>query len=469
MLVRLLYRPLLRSVAAAWQPATTSAFLNQNGNRRCYNTTSNDNDNDTDVTQPPGQSVLPTPEAAKKEKKSLFEELFPDEAKKLAKAKLKRESELDPDPDAPRNSWAAQLFEEPPRPGQSLLEELGDEDLEDDDEEGEREEGSLPTSTAPGTSESNRGLAVLVLAAASKHLNESDFMRLGLKGKHLEGWTGGILKVIQARDQDTLEPKGHYHIFFETHEAAMVYQDRIEELWKLGKRFVPRAHHGRAHMMLDPLPGGLKKRTQNGEEVKKLIRSFTLVPPSQRREVAVSRMLPDKVEKVYRQGSIVDALAAVTGSRFLVMIRVDGGRLSLPNLRRAIEHDGQQRNLPWRITDLYQGILPFGRSVIKSNEKFDQLMSNLDDMYSGKYARDSGGEDGASDRDLYNKAMGQPEEVNEKNRKFPRFIIPFEDKAEAHRFLRNWHRRELTIQMGGREINEPIWEESRIINASFLW
>jgi hypothetical protein len=36
--------------------------------------------------------------------------------------------------------------------------------------------------------------SMLILSAASKHLLESDFLRLGARGKHLEGWVGGILK-----------------------------------------------------------------------------------------------------------------------------------------------------------------------------------------------------------------------------------------------------------------------------------
>jgi hypothetical protein len=276
--------------------------------------------------------------------------------------------------------------------------------------------------------------------------------------------------VIQARDPDTLEPKGHYFIFFETHEAAVVYQDRIEELWKLGKQYVPRAHHKRAHMMQGPLPLGLK-RTRDGQDVKKLIQSFTLVPPSQRRQVDLSHMTPEKIEEVYRRGSFVDQLAASAGSPFLVLLRLEGGRLSVENLRRAIKHDGEQRNLPWRITDLHNGILPFGKSILKSNDKIHRLRRNAsDDRFLQKLMVDAEPEHVRRQVDAYNQALDQQvDESNENHRQFPRFLVPFEDKAEAYRFVRNWHRRELTIQMGGRDINEPFWEESRIINASLLW
>jgi len=250
----------------------------------------------------------------------------------------------------------------------------------------------------------------------------------------------------------------------------MVYHDRIEELWKLGKQYVPRAHHKRAHMMQDPLPLGMK-RTKDGQDLKKLIQSFTLVPPSQRRQVELSRMTPEKIEDAYRRGSFVDQLVASTGSQFLVLLRLEGGWLSVENLRRAIEHDGEQRNLPWRITNLYNGILPFGKSILKSNDRVHRLRSNtFDDTFLKKLMIDAETDRVGRQVSAYDQALDQQvDESNENHRQFPRFIVPFEDKAEAHRFVRNWHRRELTIQMGGRDFNEPFWEASRIINASLLW
>lgn len=41
-----------------------------------------------------------------------------------------------------------------------------------------------------------RAACMLVLSAASKNLMESDFLRLGVKGRHVEGWVSGILKGI---------------------------------------------------------------------------------------------------------------------------------------------------------------------------------------------------------------------------------------------------------------------------------
>jgi hypothetical protein len=40
--------------------------------------------------------------------------------------------------------------------------------------------------------------AVLILNSASKRLEESDFLRIGHKGAHIQGWTTGIIKGMDA-------------------------------------------------------------------------------------------------------------------------------------------------------------------------------------------------------------------------------------------------------------------------------
>ncbi|RYC54227.1 hypothetical protein CHU98_g11979, partial [Xylaria longipes] len=223
MLVRKLHRPLLRSVTAAWRPATTS----HHGDSRSNSSTTSNSQHQGD-----NQHTAPTPP---KPGPSLLEQLFPDEAKK-SRAKLKRALDAD---DAPRNTWVSQLFDgeddsEPPR--LAVPEELL------------REEGDVPARDLPEPYPPALGAkGMLILGAATKNLAESDFLRLGMRGKHVEGWVGGIVKVIQARNPDTLEPKGHYFILFDTHEAAVAYKDRLEQLWGLGKAYVPGAHHGRWH------------------------------------------------------------------------------------------------------------------------------------------------------------------------------------------------------------------------------
>ncbi|TGJ82467.1 hypothetical protein E0Z10_g6309 [Xylaria hypoxylon] len=451
MLLRQLHRPLLRSVTATWRPATSSPAPFHHGDSRSSSSSSSSGQQQED-----DQHGVP-PRTPTKQQPSLFEQLFPDEAKR-SQVMPKSASESG----ALRNSWASRLFDDEP-PRLAVPEELQDED-----------EDVLAQIAPEFYVPALRAKSMLILSAASKNLLESDFLRLGVKGKHVEGWVGGILKVIQARDPDTLEPKGHYFILFDTHEAAVAYKDRLEQLWRLGKTYVPGAHHARSHMLQQPLPRGLR-RTEQGEDVADLIRSFTLVPPSQRYHVQLSRMSPAKIAELYLEGGFVNQLAAHAGAESLVMVRLDGGRLTLDTLRRAIEDDGVRRNLAWRITDLDNGILPFGKSILKAkdqvgvdtkgafvNEGSAQGLKDEDSHYhSGASGNGSG--------DSMVTAIYEAEESNERHRQYPRFIIPFMDTAEAHRFVQNWHRRELKLRMGGGRKNEPSWEESRKINATVLW
>lgn len=242
----------------------------------------------------------------------------------------------------------------------------------------------------------------------------------------------------------------------------------MEHLWSLGKAHVPGAHHGRLHRRQQlALPAGLR-RTEQGEDVASLIRSFTLVPPSQRRHVLqTSRLGPARIVEAYLAGGFVDRLAARAGSPFLVLVRLDGGRLHLDALRRAIADDGRRRNLPWRIVaDPVRGdpvILPFGKSIVKANDPAVPPTSTASEKVNDGNGHGNGNGTGSE--------KGGEEEKEEENkaRQYPRFIIPFTDRPEAYRFVQHWHRRELHMSMGGGRFDEPAWEEARVINATILW
>lgn len=224
MLLRQLHRPLLRSVAAQWRPAAFSAAPFHHGDNRHSINGANKNDdigNDGQERQQAEEQADgggnahgdPTP-VPDRPKPSLFARLFPEDAKKKTQPNLEGTS----DADVVRNTWASQLAAaaaaaEPPR--LTVPEELRD--------DADNISAQLKSERA---SPAFRAQSMLILSAASKNLLESDFLRVGAKGNHVEGWVGGILKVIQARNPDTLEPQGHYFILFDTHESATAYRDR---------------------------------------------------------------------------------------------------------------------------------------------------------------------------------------------------------------------------------------------------
>ncbi|KAI1352979.1 hypothetical protein F5Y01DRAFT_72445 [Xylaria sp. FL0043] len=481
MLLRQLHRSLSRSVTAAWRPATTTTppTSSQRGDSRSSSSSS------SNTRQQKGNGN--SSQAPTRRKPSLFEELFPEATKGTN-----------------GNPAPTHIFRDPEPPRLAVPEEL-----QQNDEDTFTAQDSDDPRFAPSA---HGAKSMLILSAASKNLLESDFLRLGVKGKHVEGWVGGIVKVIQARNPDTLEPKGRYYILFDSDAAAAAYKDRLTYLWRLGKAHIPGAHHALRHRHQQPLPLGLS-RTSAGEDVAQLLRSFTLVPPSQKlllQHPATPRAVPDLAEE----------LRARAGSQFLVLVRLDGGRVTLDTLRRAVEEDGVRRNLAWRVTDLKNGILPFGKSIVKAKDRVQAQaeaeaqnqeaavdenahgddISNTETSSSSsnpfeEFAKATEGfknevngsnESGNGDDNPFSPSSPSPysgtssqtmvtavheAEVNDKPyRRYARFIIPFADKEEAHRFVQNWHRRELKLLMGGRGTKEdPSWEESRIVNATVLW
>ena len=107
------------------------------------------------------------PRAPQQEKKklSLYEELFPGESNRIFRSQLEED-------------------EEPPRLPPRVFDVPGG--LLADAIEGEGRRSIAEGPRRPG--------GMLILSATSKNLMESDFMRLAVRGRHVEGWVGGLLK-----------------------------------------------------------------------------------------------------------------------------------------------------------------------------------------------------------------------------------------------------------------------------------
>ncbi|KAI2465499.1 hypothetical protein F4781DRAFT_23818 [Annulohypoxylon bovei var. microspora] len=428
MLLRQLQRPSSRSVVAlaVWRPALAATTAPLHGSSRRSDSQSStppstpkesEPKSDQDEEQPTSTSAPSSPSPSP----SLFEKFFPDEAKQ-ARTSLSRLTSSPP--------WSSPLFPELPP-----LAPFDDPSA-----------APAPDATVP-----LRATSMLILSAASPHLSEADFLRLGPQGYHVEGWVGGIARVVQARDPDTLRALGHYFVLFDSDAAALAYRDEVARLWELAKAhalFLRRGKRGNR----TPVPPGLLK-DRGGLDVAQAIRGFTLVPPSQPYRLEASTAASrDRIADLDVGGaSFVDRLADRAGSRHLVLVTVDGGRIAVDTLRRAIEEDGVDRNLAWRVTDLEHGILPFGKSILK---KYD--MDTRKDV-----AEVSEGEEGAEGNVVDDR----------KYRRYPRFIVPFMDNAEAQRFVRGWHRRQFKIRMSadGEDQSELSWDETRTLNTSVLW
>lgn len=465
--------------------------------------------------------------------KRLFDELFPTPAQPRplqstqgppapstsseAEQSAPRATDTPPPPRNPERKWASQISEDlPPLAPSEELRRLSELPKPEDDEADFLDSGSDGARQSNGDSDNARDNAalrattMLILNAASKQLVESDFTRIGAKGKHLPGWVSGIVKVIQGRDHATLEPLGHYFILFDRYEAAVAYREEVQRLRKLSRQYTPGATHGLQHAQRrhSPPPAGLPTDIE-GEDVAALVRSFTLVPPSHRPRLQMSkRVSRDRISELDRGGRALvdDIVGAVGGFQHLVMLHVaDGGHMSVDMLRLAIRADGVERKLPWRVVSLKTGIWPFGRSIVKRRPRDDanagtpadkaadtpteardgdeEVREETDHVHTDD---DHGGGRSSEQNSVSDLSTSDNLSSNENDggngnqeRQHPRFLVAFTDDAEARRFIRHWHRRELAPLLrsssavpgqNSRRSAEPAsWEPPRIINASLLW
>ncbi|KAK7747753.1 hypothetical protein SLS62_008897 [Diatrype stigma] len=605
MLLRQLQRPLARSVApAVWPRVSPPAFA---GRLLLHGSSGDSNHNDT---PPPRdhdennyttqrdenqrqQEQQPTSSETETGKPRLYDELFPE---------AKNNPRSPPLDDTQHSRWASQILEEPP----PVL----------DVPEGLDVDGEQPDTPVP------QAKSMLVLSATSKNLVESDFLRLGVRGRHVEGWVSGILKVVQARDPDTLEPLDFYYVLFNSRASAAAYSLEVLRLWRLSKQEVAlKTRTGTTPtttMMAKTAAVPLKSLSSadddggdgggDSEDLAQALRSFTLVLPSQRHfirhedyprtplerrrrmqgaapggrpwaEALAETIRPQLQRQAEPQPqpqpeqrsnddnqhpssssspsphspspSPIPSPAVMSDKLTLVLLTIDGtsggdGRATPDALRRAIQDDGVERNLAWRVVGLaenddaggdgmnrYRGIIPLGlgksstrqedrlaeaaaasekrekrRDQHQQKQREDEEVSNsnstADDATVTAEAssnNDGGGSaetstssssssssEGSGKRKEREKTKGKAKGKGEsteggvdwRHRLHTRFLIAFADEAEARRFVRCWHRRELMLpsrqrlqqvqMLTERNKEAPVdLGEPRVVNASVLW
>ncbi|KAG0650558.1 hypothetical protein D0Z07_3262, partial [Hyphodiscus hymeniophilus] len=331
-------------------------------------------------------------------RKSLFEELFPEDstfkereektAKKLPTFEWHDAPEIDwketmKKTPAEKTSWSVPFLSA----AQSSISTLSQ------------------TKAASALRQRKSEVGVLVLRCASKTLEESDFFRLGSKGQHIEGWTSGILNVIQCRDTITLEPLGHYYLVFSSEAAALAYLDHTLRLHTLSKTHV-------SGVSSFPIPS---KFLRPGEDIKKVLRGYSLVPGQSRLSLRLlNRPYSPKVTQLLSDGGPAAVARQKTKSEHMVLFSVDLGRITHFDIRHAISNDGRRRNLHWSLKNGGENAIFKINSDIQNTDSHDPATENRQ-----------------SRRSVRGPA---------------RYILSFKDTHEARRFVREWHRRPFPVE-----------------------
>jgi hypothetical protein len=227
--------------------------------------------------------------------------------------------------------------------------------------------------------------------------------------------------VIQARDERTLEPLGHYFILFSSDSAARVYLDQTIRLHRLA-----RAYTGSLIASTLPPPPGL---VRDGEDPNKAVESFTLVPGRSRLSLRlVNRPYKPGMSRMLSEGGPHGISSRQSRGEGLVLFSLDVGSVRFQDLRETIDLDGKRRNLHWALA---------GDSITKIEGRKE-------------------GSDEASEQVVLKKTA---------SRGSSKYMIAFKDRNEARRFVMEWHRRPLPLQ---RE-HSPGDEAPPIVNAQILW
>ncbi|MCJ1379326.1 hypothetical protein MMC17_002427 [Xylographa soralifera] len=357
---------------------------------------------------------------------SLLEQLFPEEAKTQSKA----------------SEHGRKSQEELPRLPPPEFDELH-ESLNDDSPYVQLS-SKLKTREATINAFRQENTTILLLTRASTALCDADFRRIIPRGTHIEEWRGpgDILKVIPSRNMSNLSPTSSYYLLFSNPAYARAYQNQVIHLHQLAQTYTPTS----LDFPMPPPPGVLDTK---GQDVYALLQDFTISPPSVRMSLRVQ--IPPyhaNLQRLLENEGYPQLVQSENKTGRAVLFWVDGHQPSALSLRTMLSKDGGDRGLQWG---------PF-----RGHGEIEVLHVHADD---------SGGENGDNDitdsGDGYGRSEWRDAELKPKRHGHQRWIISFEDEAEARRFVRVWHRRPYPFPL--QEESPPHGEPAPLVHAEYMW
>lgn len=237
-----------------------------------------------------------------------------------------------------------------------------------------------------------------------------------------------MVAVIPGRDPHTLQPLEHYFLLFPNPASARAYQDHAGRIHRMAKRHTPTS-------ITSPLPP-TRGMLISGEDVYTLLQGYTLCPPSQ--TLSLRTLLSPYTHSVKRlldRGGYDGVVQPHDKTGKAVLLWVEGYQPSTHALKDAIARDGSDRGMSWRVKD--------GEGSIEKLNPPPAAVEEPEDL------------DSVADLEL------RPR----KHAAFARWIITFDDEAEARRFARCWHRRPYPMPSDRIVFGEP----PPLVHTEFLW
>ena len=174
----------------------------------------------------------------------------------------------------------------------------------------------------------------------------------------------------------------------------------------------------------------------SGEDVHALLQDYALCPPSQTLSLrTLFSPYSHSVKRLLDHGGYDAVVQPQEKTAKAVLLWVEGYQPSTHALKDVIARDGSNRGMSWGVTD--------GEGSI---EKLKIPAASAEES-----------EDSGSVADL--------ELRPRKHAGFSRWVITFDDEAEARRFARCWHRRLYPMPSDRIIFGEP----PPLVHAEFLW
>ncbi|KAJ4423717.1 hypothetical protein N0V82_001603 [Gnomoniopsis sp. IMI 355080] len=345
--------------------------------------------------------------------------------------------------------------------------------------------------TAPEPGEPGSHSTVMILSGLSNSLVDTDFYRILPESKHIEGWAGGLVKVVQARDALSHEPVGRYFLMFHSKPAADAYKAEVLRLHALSKRLL-HSFVGKGPLASAPVDPQLFLT----DAEKAAVRSFTLCPPTAPLNINVHMWNTNLIREIAQDTNIADVVQALrpdvaTPSKVLVTVNTipgskagAGGGLTTDELWLTLRDDGRERGAPWVLSNLKEGIRPIkmmssavhGKIDFRSEavqvplegpiyDELDMLAepppasttststttseTNAEPLSARKVTYEAWYNQNLKKDEMGHKTMLlTPESVEpvaakraEPEERFNRFVVTFTQPAVSRRFVRSWHKR----------------------------
>ena len=375
---------------------------------------------------------------------SLFEELFPDEAKGAIAEEPSAEKKMRELPEL-------------------VLREI--EGNDDDFEDGyvkPRQSRDGTTEIASRDAIKHWNPAILVLEVASPSLTESDFRCITPKGEHISSWVGpgdifvgrydrdgysdqclGTDKfptVIPARDPTTLKQKTLYFLVFPNPAYARAYQSHVRHLHKLAQTHAPTSIES---PMAPP-----KGMIVQGENIHDLLQDYTILPPSQKMSlIALFPPFSAGIQRLLDRRGYPELTTPKNKAGRCVLFWVEGYVPTMTQVQDLIQRDSLARGLAWALLE--------GKNSIQQLETDANLDSETD----------------AEDRMRMERQLAYAE-IKEQGffaylpRTLRRWTIAFQDENEARRFVRRWHMRPFSEMFTEREHKGDV---KPLVHVEFMW